>query len=150
MTVKPQEAWIRVLGLRRMLGAWLCGLVMLLGGCDGDNTSVEIGPTLFEFDRYLTGYTAVDTYPWDTTLRQAFVTTTLQNFSSGNVTIRLYDGNGDAVYTQLAVASSVTNSVGSRDYVVSDLTQVGTAGKWQVELRFEQFTGNLHVRLEQP
>ena len=150
MTVKQQEAWIRVLGFRRMLGGMLCGLALLLGGCDGDNTSVEIGPTLFEFDRYLAGHTAVDTYPWDTTLRQAFVTTTLQNFTGGNVTIRLYDGNGDAVYTQLAVASSVTNSVGNRDFTVSALTERGVAGKWQVELRCEQFTGNLHVRLEQP
>ena len=148
--MKPQGTGMRNAGFRRMLGAALCGLVLVLGGCDGDDTAVEIGPTLFEFDRYLAGHTAVDTYPWDTTLRQAFVTTTLQNFSSGNVTIRLYDGNGEAVYTQLAVASSVTNLMGSRDYVVSDLTQVGTAGKWQVELRFEQFTGNLHVRLEQP
>ena len=148
--MKPQGTGMRNAGFRRMLGAALCGLVLVLGGCDGDDTAVEIGPTLFEFDRYLTGYTAVDTYPWDTTLRQALVTTTLQDFTGGNLTIRLYDGSGAAVYTELAVASSVTNLVGSRDYTVSELTQTGTAGKWQVELRYEQFTGNLHVRLEQP
>ena len=95
--MKPQGTGMRNAGFRRMLGAALCGLVLVLGGCDGDDTAVEIGPTLFEFDRYLTGYTAVDTYPWDTTLRQAFVTTTLQGFTGGSLTVRLYDGSGTGV-----------------------------------------------------
>ncbi len=129
-----------------MAGALLCGLALVLSGCDGDGTAVEIGPTLFEFERNLAAYTAVDTYPWDTTLRQAMVTTTLPYFTGGNVTIRLTDGVGAVVYTHVAVAPG-TNS---QPDVVSELTQIGVAGKWQVELRFEQFTGELHVRLEQP
>ncbi len=150
VTMKQIPLWTLGAGWWRTVVVLLCGLPLVLCGCDGDTTAAEIGPTLFEFDRHLVAYTAVDTYPWDTTLRQALATTSIQNFTGGNATIRIYDGIGNAVYTRLAVASSVSNFVPANAYTVSELTQSGMAGKWQVELSLEQFTGDLHVRLEQP
>ena len=148
--MKRIRLWTLGAGWWRMLAVLLCVLPLALCGCDGDDTAVEIGPTLFEFDRHLAAYTAVDTYPWDTTLRQALVSTSIQNFTGGNVTIRLYDGLGQVVYSHVAAASSATNFVGTNANTVSELTDSGSAGAWQVELRLEQCTGDLHVRLEQP
>ena len=133
-----------------MLAVLLCVLPLALCGCDGDDTAVEIGPTLFEFERNLAGYTAVDAYPWDTTLRQALASITIENFTSGSVTVRLIDGQGQTVYSRVAVAPSASYYVGANVYAVSELTESGSAGAWQVELRLEQFSGDLHVRLEQP
>jgi hypothetical protein len=134
--------------LKIMLLGLLAGGGLLLGGCGSDDTETSITPTRFEIDSELVSYSDVDNYSWDTTLTQPLATIRIRDFTHGDATLRVFDARGKQVLERFLFTPNNTLYVGSNEFVDSELTDRGTPGVWRVELRYDQFTGDVQVTMQ--
>ena len=120
----------------------------MLAGCDDADTETDIALTKFNIDSEMVSYSDVDTYTWETTLSQPLATIRIRDFTHGDATLRVFDARGEVVLDRFLFTPNNTYYVGGNDLVVSELTDRGTPGVWRVELRYDQFTGDIQVTMQ--
>ena len=130
-----------------VLGLVACTAGML-AGCDDADTETDITPTKFSIDSEMVSYSDVDNYTWNTTLVQPLATIRVRDFTHGDATLRVFDARGEVVLDRFLFTPNNTYYVGGNDLVVSELTDRGTPGTWRVELRYDQFTGDIQVTMQ--
>jgi hypothetical protein len=142
MNVRDVSAWA---------GKWTMAAAMMasvaLCGCESEDTDSDITTTRFSVERELRNYTSTDQYSWNTTLTEALVTVDIDDFTEGDTTLRVYDGNGVLV---LSAALNTANNVyftGS-DLYYQNRTESGAAGQWLVVLGYNDFTGDIDITME--
>jgi len=135
---RPRASFV-ALGLA--LGGWL-------SGCGGEDTSTDITPQHFQVQRDLTAYSAVDVYDWDTTLTSARLEYHIHDFHSGDTTIRVYDADGTLLLMRALVTPDYTLYVGDHEFVAVAFTGTGKAGRWTVQLSYNNFTGDTTVIMD--
>ena len=131
-----------------LLLAWVACAGALMTGCDDADTDTDITPTKFTVDSEMVSYSDVDNYTWETTLSQPLATIRIGDFTHGDVTLRVFDSRGEVVLDRFLFTPNNTYYVGGNDLVVSELTDRGTPGTWRVELRYDQFTGDIQVTMQ--
>jgi hypothetical protein len=121
------------------------GFALLLGGC-GSSTSNPVGPSNqpqignnpdnFQFQATnLSQTTQTLTYSWTNTGTVGTVNQSGQ-VSGGDATLTLRDGSGNQVYSK---SLTTTGTFASSS---------GTAGTWQIEVRFTNTTGTVNFRVQ--
>ena len=133
--------------LRCVLGLAVLALPLAFCGCESEDTDTDITPTRFNVNSDLRNYSDTDEYTWQTTLDRAVAVVRIDNFTEGDVALRIYDGAGDLV---LISALNTLNSAfyNGEDFFFQRQTDQGTAGLWRVVLDFNDFTGELDLTLE--
>lgn len=133
--------------LRCMLGLAVLALPLAFCGCEDSDTDTDISATRFNVDSELWNYSDVDEYTWQTTLTQPVVIVRIEDFTEGDVGLRIYDGAGQLVFVS---ALNTLNSAyyNGEDYFFQRQTDQGTAGLWRVVLDYNDFTGKLDLTLE--
>lgn len=125
----------------------LVALALALGGCEDSDTDTDISPTRFNVDSELLNYSDVDEYTWQTTLTQPVAIVRIDDFTEGDVGVRIYDGAGKLV---LVVTLNTLNNAfyNGEDLFFQRQTDAGTAGLWRIVLDYNDFTGKLDLTLE--
>ena len=133
--------------LRCALGLAVLALPLAFCGCEDSDTDTDISATRFNVDSELWNYSDVDEYTWQTTLTQPVVIVRIEDFTEGDVGLRIYDGAGKLVFVS---ALNTLNSVyyNGEDYFFQRQTDQGTAGLWRIVLDYNDFTGKLELTLE--
>ena len=133
--------------LRCAIGLAVLALPLAFCGCESDDTDTDITPTRFNVDSELRNYSDTDEYTWDTTLDRAIATVRIDDFTEGDVNVRIYDGAGALV---LVSALNTLNSsyFTGEDFFFQRQTDQGAAGVWRIVLDFNDFTGDFDLTLE--
>ena len=84
--------------LRCMLGLAVLALPLAFCGCEDSDTDTDISATRFNVDSELWNYSETDEYTWQTTLTQPVVIVRIEDFTEGDVGLRIYDGAGQLVF----------------------------------------------------
>lgn len=122
--------------------------VALIASCESEDTDSSITPARFYVDRDLVAYSDTDTFAWDTSNTSARLTYRIDDFRSGDTNIRILDGAGATVLTRTLMTGNDTIYLGSDSYELVTTTASGKAGRWSIELRYDNFTGKTEVTLE--
>ena len=130
-----------------LLGLALLVLPLAFGGCEASDTDTDISATRFNVDSELWNYSDVDEYTWQTTLTQPVAIVRIEDFTEGDVGLRVYDGAGQLV---LVAALNTLNSAfyNGEDFFFQRQTDAGVAGLWRIVLDYNDFTGKLDLTLE--
>lgn len=133
--------------LRIALGLAVLALPLAFCGCESDDTDTDISATRFNVDSELWNYSETDEYTWQTTLDRAVVIVRIDDFTEGDVGVRIYDGAGELVFVS---ALNTLNSVyyNGEDYFFQRQTDPGVAGLWRIVLDYNDFTGKFDLTLE--
>ena len=133
--------------LRCMLGLAVLAMPLAFCGCEDSDTDTDISATRFNVDSELWNYSDVDKYTWQTTLTQPVAIVRIEDFTEGDVGVRIYDGAGKLV---LVAALNTLNSAyySGEDFFFQRQTDPGTAGLWRIVLDYNDFTGKLDLTLE--
>jgi len=133
--------------LRGMIGLALLALPLAFCGCESDDTDTDISATRFNVDSELRNYSDTDEYTWDTTLDRAVVVVRIDDFTEGDVGVRVYDGAGELIFV---AALNTLNSAyyNGDDFFFQRQTDQGVAGLWRIVLDYNDLTGNFDLTLE--
>ena len=133
--------------LRCALGLAVLAMPLAFCGCEDSDTDTDISATRFNVDSELWNYSDVDEYTWQTTLTQPVAIVRIEDFTEGDVGLRVYDGAGQLV---LVAALNTLNSAfyNGEDLFYQRQTDPGTAGLWRIVLDYNDFTGKLDLTLE--
>ena len=133
--------------LRCALGLAVLALPLAFCGCDSSDSDTDISATRFNVDSELWNYSETDEYTWQTTLDRAVAIVRIEDFTEGDVGVRVYDGAGKLV---LVVTLNTLNSAfyNGEDLFFQRQTDQGTAGLWRIVLDYNDFTGKLDLTLE--
>ena len=133
--------------LRCALGLAVLALPLAFCGCEDDDTDTDITPTRFNVDSDMLNYSDTDEYTWQTTLTQPLVIVRIEDFTEGDVGVRIYDGAGKLVF--VAALNRLNNAYyNGEDFFFQRQTDLGTAGLWRIVLDFNDFTGKFDLTLE--
>ncbi|HAL92517.1 MAG TPA: hypothetical protein DCM68_05770 [Verrucomicrobia bacterium] len=130
-----------------MIGLALLALPLAFCGCESDDTDTDISATRFNVDSELRNYSDTDEYTWDTTLDRAVVVVRIDDFTEGDVGVRVYDGAGELIFV---AALNTLNSAyyNGDDFFFQRQTDQGVAGLWRIVLDYNDLTGNFDLTLE--
>jgi len=122
-------------------------LMLALCGCESEDTESDITATRFTVNRELWSYSSTDQYSWNTTLTRGVVTVNIDDFTGGDTSIRVYDGNGVMVFS---AALSTLDSVyfTGTDLFYQNQTAIGAPGQWLVVLGYNDFTGDIDLTIQ--
>jgi hypothetical protein len=133
--------------LRCMRGLAVLALPLAFCGCEASDTDTDVSSTRFNVDKEMRNYSDTDEYAWDTTLDQAVAIVRIDDFSEGDVGLRIYDGSG-----RLVLAETLNRLNGAyfdgEDLFFQRQTAQGTAGTWRIVLDFNDFSGGFDLTLE--
>ena len=142
MNTNQAKKWVQSLLAMPMLAAALA-----LGGCESEDTDENITVTRFNIDRELRNYSDTDEYVWNTTLSEPTAFLRINDFTEGDVGMRIYDGAGKLVL--VAALNTLNNAFyNGEDFFFQRQTDAGTAGLWRIVLDYNDFTGKLDLTLE--
>ncbi|MGD9782934.1 MAG: hypothetical protein AB7V14_12425 [Kiritimatiellia bacterium] len=130
-----------------LLALPLLAAMLVLVGCESDDTETDVTPTRFTLDSELWNYSDTDDYTWDTTLDRAVAIVRIDDFTEGDVGMRIYDGAGKLVL--VAALNTLNNAFyNGEDLFFQRQTDQGVAGRWRIVLDFNDFSGKFDLTLE--
>lgn len=133
--------------LRGLLGLAVLALPLAFCGCEDSDTDTDVSATRFNVDSDLRNYSDTDEYTWQTTLDRAVVVVRIDDFTEGDVGVRIYDGAGELVF--VSTLNRLNNAYyNGEDFFFQRQTDQGVAGLWRIVLDFNDFTGNFDLTLE--
>ena len=125
----------------RLNAAVILAAFLTLNGCGSDplgpsgHTEVDRGPDTFTFlARDIENGTETLTYPWENSGTQATINIT-DGIFSGSAILVIEDAAGTVVHQEDIANDNDTD------------TAVGVAGRWTIEIRFQDVTGGFTVQI---
>jgi hypothetical protein len=123
-------------------------ITMCLVSCEDEDSSSTITAESFYLERDLSSYSGTDVYDWETTLTQARVHLRVEEFRNGDASIRIRDADGRQIFYRLINTFDAVYLVGDSDFEFVAMTAEGTAGRWTVELRYDDVTGETKLQMD--
>jgi hypothetical protein len=133
---------------RLMPALLIIPLVMCLVSCEDEDSSSNITPERFYLERDLLSYSGTDVYDWDTTLSQAIVHFRVDDFRNGDASVGVFDADGIRIFFRVLNTADSVFLVGDNDFEFVGSTAVGTPGRWRIELRYDDVTGETKLTME--
>ena len=122
-------------------------IVMCLVSCEDEESTLSVTPEMFHLQRDLFSYSDTDIYEWDTVLAQARVRIHVEDFSHGDASIRVRDSNGREIFYRIFNTLDPVWYVGG-EFDFTGTTAVGVPGRWTIELRYDDVTGETDLTLD--
>jgi len=135
--------------VRRLIVVLLVMPVMMcLVSCEDEDSSSDITPERFYLERDLTSYSGTDIYNWDTTLSKARVHFRVEDFRNGDASVRVRDADGRQIFYRLLNTRDAVYLIGDNDFEFVAFTAEGTPGRWTIELRYDDVTGETKLTMD--
>ena len=126
----------------------LTSLLLVGSGCRDNDTTVSGNTSSFTLHSDVDFFTGSDTHSWNTVLEEARVDLRIDNFHAGNCRVRIVDDRGRQIYDQLFWYYDNTWIVGGAGYHAVTFTDDARPGWWNIQIYYDQFTGDLDLLID--